>query len=92
MSVSQAEFVAYKGETADRLKRLEDTMIQTMDDMKKAAPLSVTIEAAVAAAEAKTEAAHNQVLSLFDAAKAEVEDLRKRAVEVEKKSGPQKSK
>ena len=82
MSVSQAEFVAYKGETADRLKRLEDTMSQTMADMKKAAPWSVTIETAVAAAEAKVEAAHNQVFSLFDATKAKTETLRRRAAEV----------
>ena len=92
MSVAQAEFVAYKGEIADRLKRLEDTLSQTMDDMKKAAPWSVTIETAVAAAEAKAEAANKQVLSLFDATKAEVEDLRRRPSEVEKKSGSQKSK
>ena len=92
MSVAQVEFVAYKGEVADRLKRLEDTMTKTMEDMQKAAPWSVSIETAVAAAEAKAEAAHKQVLTLFDATKAEVEDLRRRAAEVERKSSVAKSK
>ena len=73
MSVAQAEFVAYKGEVAERLKRLEDTMAKTMEDMQKAAPWSVSIETAVAAAEAKAETVHKQVLTLFDAMKAEVE-------------------
>ena len=92
MSVAQAEFVAYKGEVADRVKRLEDTMTKTMEYMQKAAPWSVSIETAVAAAEAKAEAAHKQVLTLFDATKAEAEDLRRRAAEVERSSSVAKSK
>ena len=37
MSVSQAEFVAFKAETAetaDRVKKVEDVITKTMDDIK----------------------------------------------------------
>ena len=64
MSVAQAEFVAFKAETADRLKKMED--VDHEDDRRRqeaagrhdlisiqAAPWSVSIETAVAASEAK---------------------------------------
>ena len=97
MSVSQAEFVAYKAETADRLKKVEDVITKTMEDVKKlqdatdlisiqAAPWSVSIETAVAASETKAQAAPTEVRSLYEGTKAEVEDLRRRATDVEKKT------
>ena len=60
-----------------------------MADLQKnlllAAPWSATIEQEVAKSEAKGELALAQVRALHDATKAEVEDLRRRATEVEKK-------
>ena len=59
----------------------------------KAAPWSVAIQAEVAASEAKATGPLAEVRALHDATKAEVEDLRRRATEVEKKSsGERKSK
>jgi len=85
MSVSQAEFVAFKVETADRLKKVEDAVLKTMEDMRTAAPWSVPTETAVAASEAKAEAAHNQGLALYEGTKLEVENLRQRASDLEQK-------
>ena len=85
MSVSQADFVAFKGETADRLKKVEDAVLKTIEEMQKAAPWSVSIEIAEAAYEAKAEAAHTQGLALFEGAKLEVGNLRQRATDHEKK-------
>ena len=53
----------------------------------QAAPWSITIETAVAASEAKAQAALTEVRSLHEGTRTEVEDLRRRATEVEKKSG-----
>ena len=94
MSVSQCEFVAYKTEANDRLKKAEDVVLKTVEDVKKlqeasemmssqAAPWSVTIETAVAASKAKAQAALTKVRSLYEGARAEVEDLRRRATQVE---------
>ena len=58
MSVAQAEFVAYKAEAADRMKKMEEVIEGTIDDIKRlqeatslisvqAAPWSVSIESAV---------------------------------------------
>ena len=63
MSVSHAEFVAFKVETADRLTKVEGAVLKTMEDMQKAAPWSVSVETAVAASEAKAEAASEKVWS-----------------------------
>ena len=101
MSVAQTEFVAYKAENTDRLKKMEDVITKTMDDVKKlqdatdqisiqAAPLSTSIEAAVAASEAKAQFALTEVRSLYEGAKIEVEDIKRIATEVEKKSGSEK--
>ena len=76
MSVSQAEFVAFKVEIADRLKKVEDAVLKTMEDMQKAAPWSVSIETAVAASEAKAEAASEKVWALYGGTKLEVESSR----------------
>ena len=35
MSVAQAEFLAYKAENADRLKKIEDVIPKTMEDVNK---------------------------------------------------------
>ena len=97
MAVSQAEFVAFKTEAAERMKKGEDVVTKTLDDIKKlqeasdlisiqAAPWSVSIETAVAASEAKAQAALTGVRSLYEGTKAEVEDLRRRAADVEKKT------
>ena len=101
MSVSQAEFVASKAETAERLKKMEEVITQTIEDVKKlqdatdlisiqSAPWSVSIETAVAASEAKAQSALTEVRSLYEGTKAEVEDLRRRATEVEKRSSGEK--
>ena len=94
MSVSQCEFVAYKTEANDRLKKAEDVVLKIVEDVKKlqeasemmssqAAPWSVTIETAVAASKAKAQAALTKVRSLYEGARTEVEDLRRRATNVE---------
>ena len=60
MAVSQAEFVAFKTEAAERVKKVEDVVTTVLDDIKKlqeatdvisiqAAPGSVSIETAEAA-------------------------------------------
>ena len=101
MSVSQAEFVASKAETAERLRKMEEVITQTIEDVKKlqdatdlisiqAAPWSVSIKTAVAASEAKAQSALTEVRSLYEGTKAEVEDLRRRATEVEKRSSGEK--
>ena len=103
MSVSQAEFVASKTEASDRVKKLEEYVITTIEDIRKlqeatalisvqAAPWSVSIETAVAASEAKAEAALTEVRALFEGTKAEVEELRRRATEVEKLTSASKAK
>ena len=97
MSVAQAEFVAYKAEAADRMKKMEGVIEGTIDDIKRlqeatslisvqAAPWSVSIESAVVASEAKAEAALTEVRALFEGTKIEVEELRRRATEGEKKN------
>ena len=54
MAVSRAEFVAFKTEAADKMKKVEDVVTTTLDDIKKlqeatdlisiqAAPWSVSI-------------------------------------------------
>ena len=76
MSVAQAEFVAYNAENADWLKKIEDVITKTMEDVKKlhdatdlisihAAPWSVSIETTVAASESKAQAALIEVRSLY---------------------------
>ena len=92
MSVSQAEFVAFKVEAADRLKKVEDAVLKTMEDMQKTAPWSVSIETAVAAYEAKAEAASEKVWCPYESTKLEVENLRQRATDHEKKASSHKSK
>ena len=97
MSVAQAEFVAYKAEAADRMKKMEEVIKSSLDDIKRlqdatslisvqAAPWSVSIEAAVAASEAKADSALSEVRALYDGTRIEVEELRRRATEGEKKS------
>ena len=100
MSVAQAEFVAYKQEAADRMKKMEKVIESGREDVKRlhdatalisiqAAPWSVSIKTAVAASEAKAEAALTEVRTLYEGTKREVEELRRRATEVEKMStGP----
>ena len=53
----------------------------------QAAPWPAAIQAEVAASEAKATGALSEVRALYEATKSEVEDLRRRAAEVEKKSG-----
>ena len=75
MSVAQAELVGYKTEATERMKKVEDVVTKMLDDVTKlqeatelisiqAAPWSTSIEAAVAASEAKTQAALTEVRSL----------------------------
>ena len=56
----------------------------------QAAPWSAAIQAEVAASEAKATGALAEVRALYEATKTEVEDLRRRATEVENKSGGEK--
>ena len=56
----------------------------------QAAPWSAAIQAEVAASEAKATGALSEVRALYEATKTEVEELRRRATEVEKKSGGDK--
>ena len=97
MSVSQAEFAAFKAEAMDKVKKIEEVVTKAVDEIKllqdatslislQAAPWSITVEAAVAASEAKAEAALIEVRALHEGTKAEVEDLRRRAADIEKKS------
>ena len=87
--------------TAERLRKMEEVITQTMEDVKKlqdatdlisiqAAPWSVSIETAVAASEAKATGALAEVRALYEATKTEVADLRRRASEVEKRSSSDK--
>ena len=72
MSVAQAEFVAYKAEAADRMKKMEEVIEAGREDVKRlqdaialisiqAAPWSVSIETAVVESGAKAEAALTKV-------------------------------
>ena len=56
----------------------------------QAAPWSAAIQAEVAASEAKATGALSEVRALYEATKSEVEDLRRRASEVEKRSSGDK--
>ena len=56
----------------------------------QAAPWSAAIQAEVAASEAKASGALAEVRALYEATKTEVEDLRRRANEVEKRSSSDK--
>ena len=56
----------------------------------QAAPWSAAIQAEVAASEAKATGALQEVRALYEATKTEVEELRRRASEVEKKSSGEK--
>ena len=112
MSVSQAEYVAFKAEVATSaasiaasIKRLEDVVVKSSNDAAaagaviaelqssysaislQAAPWSAAISAEVAASEVKATGALAEVRALYEATKTEVEDLRRRATDVEKKSG-----
>ena len=97
MAVAQAEFVAFKAEAAEKMKKVEDVVTTTLEDTKKfqeatdlisiqAAPWSVFIETAVVASEAKAEFTLTEVRSIYEGTNAKVEDLRRRATEVEKKT------
>lgn len=55
-----------------------------------AAPWSAAIQAEVAASEAKATGALSEVRALYEATKTEVEELRRRATEVEKRSSSEK--
>ena len=103
MSVSHAEFVAFKTESMERLRQVEDVVTKTLDDVKKlqeatdlisvqAAPWSASIETAVAASEAKAQSALTEARSLCEGTRVEVEELRRRATDVERKTIPQKGK
>ena len=56
----------------------------------QAAPWSAAIQAEVAASEAKATGALSEVRALYEATKSEVEDLRRRASDVEKRSSGDK--
>ena len=56
----------------------------------QAAPWSAAIQVEVAASEAKATSALSDVRALYEATKTEVEDLRRRASEVEKRSSGEK--
>ena len=56
----------------------------------QAAPWSAAIQAEVAASEAKATGALAEVRALYEATKTEVEELRRRAAEVEKSSKGEK--
>ena len=56
----------------------------------QASPWSAAIQAEVAASEAKATDALSEVRALYEATKVEVEDLRRRASDVERKSGGDK--
>ena len=58
----------------------------------QAAPWSAAIQAEVAASEAKASGALAEVRALYEPTKTEVEDLRRRATEVEKRSSSDKKK
>ena len=108
MSVSQAEYNAFKAEVAARITKLEKVATKSNFDAVaaqaviaelpnsysaislQAAPWSAAIQAEVAASEAKATGALAEVRALYEATKTEVEDLRRRATEVEKKNGGEK--
>ena len=56
----------------------------------QAAPWSAAIQAEVAASDQKATGALSEVRALYDATKTEVEELRRRATEVEKRSSSDK--
>ena len=56
----------------------------------QAAPWSAAIQAEVAASKANATGALSEVRALYEATKTEVEDLRRRATEVEKRSSGEK--
>ena len=96
MAASQAEFAAFKADTSNGIKKLEGVLTTAMDEITKlkegyalisiqAAPWSASIQAEVAASEAKAEAPLGEVRSLYTATKSEVEDLKRRATESERK-------
>ena len=87
-SISQLEQVVNKSVADAAAAQL--VMADLQKNLLLAAPWSATIEQEVAKSEAKGVLALAQVRALHDATKAEVEDLRRRATEVEKKSSGDK--
>ena len=83
MSVSQAEYAAKMAEISASIAELVQGYSQIS---LQAAPWSNAISAEVAASEAKASGALAEVRALHDITKTEVEDLRRRATELEKKS------
>ena len=81
-SISQLEQVVNKSVADAAVAQL--VMADLQKNLLLAAPWSATIEQEVAKSEAKGVLALAQVRALHDATKAEVEDLRRRAMEVEK--------
>ena len=108
MSVSQAEYNAFKNEVAANIAKLEAVVLKSNADATaaqavlvdlqqsysqislQAAPWSAAISAEVAASESNATCALAEVRALYEATKTEVEDLRRRASEVEKRSSGDK--
>jgi len=95
MSVSQAEFVAFKAEVtssagsfATSVAAVQAAITELQSNYSvislQAAPWSAAIQAEVTASEAKASGALAEVRALHEATKTEVEELRRRATEVEK--------
>ena len=108
MSVSQAEFNAFKTEVVSNMAQLETAAMQSSADAAaaqavlvelqqsysqislQAAPWSNAISAEVAASEAKATEALTGIKAPHDVTKSEIEELRRRATEMEKKGGVEK--
>ena len=87
-SISQLEQVVQKSVADAAVAQL--VMADLQKNLLLAAPWSATIEQEVAKSEAKGVLALAHVRALHDATKAEVEDFRRRAAEVESKSSGDK--
>ena len=110
MSVSRAEYFAFKAEVAASIIKLEEVVTKSNFDAAAAAASTViaelqssysaisiqaanwsaAIQAEVAASESKASGALAEVRALYEATKTEVEELRRRASEVEQRNSNDK--
>ena len=98
MAVSQQEYAAFKAElatsaaaVATSIAKMESFAIQSASETQEAKKVIVELQQSYATIAAQSASAVD-LKALFDATKVEVEELKRRALEVEKKSADKRTK